>query len=85
MPIPRVSIAAIRSRCLFSLIALVFSILSATSVVAQQAFQFDRFAVEGNQRIEPDTIIALAGIPAGQQVSAGQVNDGLQRILASGF
>jgi outer membrane protein insertion porin family len=55
-------------------------------VAAQaQTFEFDRFVVEGNQRIEPASILSFAGLAPGQTLSAGQVNDALQRVIATGF
>ncbi|MGI1661801.1 outer membrane protein assembly factor BamA [Palleronia sp. KMU-117] len=50
-----------------------------------QTFEFDRFVVEGNQRIEPASVLSFAGLAPGQTLSAGQVNDALQRVIASGF
>lgn len=50
-----------------------------------QTFQFDSVSIEGNQRIEDATILSLAELPLGQPLSPGQVNDALQRTLASGL
>jgi outer membrane protein insertion porin family len=55
------------------------------SPLAQTTFSFDRFVIEGNQRVDPASIVAFAGLPQGQPLTAGQVNDALQRTLASGF
>ena len=67
----------------------VFAITSIFLVFAGQAgaqtFQFDRVSVEGNQRIEDATVLSLAELPLGQPLSAGEVNDALQRTLASGL
>jgi len=52
---------------------------------AQSSFSFDNFVIEGNQRVDPASIVAFADLPQGQPVTAGQVNDALQRTLASGF
>jgi outer membrane protein insertion porin family len=49
-----------------------------------QNYQFNSVSVEGNQRIETSTIVAYTGIERGQTVTAGQLNDAYQRILASG-
>ncbi|MFD1881060.1 outer membrane protein assembly factor BamA [Paracoccus pacificus] len=49
------------------------------------AFVFNSIRIEGNQRIEPQTIISYANIPRGAQVSAGQVNDAVQRLQNSGL
>ena len=50
-----------------------------------QAFRFDTVRIEGNERIEPATILTTAGIPRGQAVSAAEVNAGLQNLLRSGL
>ena len=52
---------------------------------AAQDFQFNNFDVQGNQRIETATILTFAGIPAGEAVSGGVVNDALQRLQNSGL
>ncbi len=52
---------------------------------AQSSFSFDSFVIEGNQRVDPASIVAFTDLPQGQTVTAGQVNDALQRTLASGF
>ncbi|MDE4174606.1 outer membrane protein assembly factor BamA [Phaeobacter sp. PT47_59] len=51
---------------------------------AAQSYRFNAVQVEGNQRIQTDTIVAYAGLERGKAVSAGQLNDAYQRILASG-
>jgi outer membrane protein insertion porin family len=50
-----------------------------------QSYVFDSVAVEGLQRIEPATVLTYAEIPRGEAVSAGELNDAYQRILASGL
>lgn len=52
---------------------------------AAQNFNFNSVTIEGNQRIEPGTILTYAGIGRGQTVSAAQLNDAYQRILGSGL
>ncbi len=49
-----------------------------------QSYRFNAVQVEGNQRIQTNTIVAYAGLERGKSVSAGQLNDAYQRILASG-
>ena len=44
-----------------------------------------RVAIEGNQRVEPGTIVEYAGIQQGQTVSAGDLNDAYQRLIGSGL
>nr|WP_137700869.1 outer membrane protein assembly factor BamA [Marimonas lutisalis] len=50
-----------------------------------QSYRFTSVAIEGNQRIEPGTILSYAGIARGTQVSAAELNDAYQRILGSGL
>jgi len=54
------------------------------SSASAQDFRFTDIRVEGNQRIETATIITFLGFDLGQMVSAGQLNDGFQRIQGSG-
>ncbi|MBY6047386.1 outer membrane protein assembly factor BamA [Vannielia litorea] len=57
----------------------------APSPVAAQSFSFSRVEVNGNQRVDAATIVSYAGIARGETVSAGQINDAYQNILASGL
>ncbi len=50
-----------------------------------QSYRFNQVKIEGNQRIEPATILTYAGIARGETVSAAQLNDAYQRILNSGL
>ncbi|MEM9797061.1 MAG: outer membrane protein assembly factor BamA [Pseudomonadota bacterium] len=50
-----------------------------------QSFNFGRIDVQGNQRIETATILASLGVTPGQTLSAGALNDGFQRLQASGL
>jgi outer membrane protein insertion porin family len=50
-----------------------------------QDFRFDAISVEGNQRIESSTIANFIGVARGETVSAAELNDGYQRVLASGL
>lgn len=50
-----------------------------------QNYAFTSVSVDGNQRIEPATILSYAGIPRGETVSAGQLNGAFQRLEASGL
>lgn len=59
-------------------------VLPADQALAQ-SYRFDSVQIDGNQRIEAGTILSYAGIARGQTVSAGQLNDAYQRILASGL
>jgi outer membrane protein insertion porin family len=50
-----------------------------------QTFRFNAFEVEGNQRIEDATVIATLGVTPGETMSAAQLNEGIQRLQASGL
>jgi outer membrane protein insertion porin family len=50
-----------------------------------QEFSFSRVTVEGNQAVDPQTIITYAGIGRGQTVTGGALNDAYQRIVDSGL
>lgn len=66
---------------------LVFMAISgglAAPAVAQD-YSFSRIVVEGNQRIDPATVIKFAGISRGQTVSDAALNDAFQRVTASGL
>ena len=52
---------------------------------AAQTFRFSTFDVQGNRRIETATILSNLGVTPGQPVSAAQLNDGFQRLQASGL
>ncbi|MEM1428417.1 MAG: outer membrane protein assembly factor BamA [Pseudomonadota bacterium] len=50
-----------------------------------QTFVFNTLDVQGNQRIEAATIAEISGIPRGEAVSAGRVNQALQNLQNSGL
>ncbi len=50
-----------------------------------QTYRFNNVKIEGNQRIEPATILTYAGIARGETVSAAKLNDAYQRVLGSGL
>nr|WP_240611660.1 outer membrane protein assembly factor BamA [Roseovarius nitratireducens] len=50
-----------------------------------QEYRFTEVAIEGNQRIEGDTILSYAEIARGGTVSAGELNAAYQRILDTGL
>ncbi|MEP3638981.1 MAG: outer membrane protein assembly factor BamA [Paracoccaceae bacterium] len=50
-----------------------------------QQFQFGSVQIEGNTRIGDSAILSRAGIDPGQTLSAGQVNDAVQRLQNSGL
>jgi outer membrane protein insertion porin family len=53
--------------------------------VYAQVFSFSNVVIEGNQRVDPATILAFAGISRGDEVSAAGLNDAFQRIQNSGL
>jgi outer membrane protein insertion porin family len=50
-----------------------------------QTYSFGSVVVEGNQRVETGTVLAQLGISQGQAVSAGELNDAVQNLRASGL
>ena len=75
-----------RSSCAVALIAGLAGGISTLSIAAPAyAYVFSRVQIEGNERIEPETILSFANITHGVQVSAGDVNDALQRLQNSGL
>ncbi len=68
-----------------SLAALMALALGAPDPASAQSYRFTSVEVEGNQRVEPGTILSYAGIERGETVSAAELNDAYQRILGSGL
>jgi hypothetical protein len=58
---------------------------AAPVALGAQTFGFGNIRVEGNQRIQTSTILAEAGIAQGETLSAGQVNDAIQSLRATGL
>ena len=52
---------------------------------AAVAYVFNDVRIQGAQRIEPATVLSYANIARGQDVSAGELNDALQRLQNSGL
>ena len=65
--------------------AMAISALVFVNPISAQDFQFNSFDVQGNQRVETASILTFAGIPAGETVSGGVVNDALQRLQNTGL
>jgi outer membrane protein insertion porin family len=79
-------LAAFVQRGLFHLTAVLSLMVIGFSAPAQaQEYRFTDVTVEGNQRIEGDTILAFSGIERGKTVEAGELNAAYQRILDSGL
>lgn len=54
-------------------------------VANAQEYRFTRIDVTGNERIESAAILNFAGIERGKSIGPGALNEGYQRILASGL
>ncbi|MDX5401470.1 MAG: outer membrane protein assembly factor BamA [Rhodobacterales bacterium] len=67
------------------LVGLSFGMTLPADMAQAQSYSFSTVQVDGNQRIEAATILSYAGIARGQTVSAAELNDAYQRILASGL
>jgi outer membrane protein insertion porin family len=79
-------LAAFVKRGVFHLIAALWLGVIAFGAPAQaQSYRFNDVTIEGNQRIEGDTILSYSGIARGETVSAGELDAAYQRILASGL
>ena len=65
--------------------ALAMAAPMATLPTTASAYVFNNVRIEGNQRIEPQTILSYLDLPRGQDVSAGALNDALQRLQNSGL
>lgn len=50
-----------------------------------QSYSFSSIKVEGNTLVDPATIVKFAAIPKGQPISAGELNDAVQRLTDSGL
>ncbi|WP_224815026.1 outer membrane protein assembly factor BamA [Hasllibacter sp. MH4015] len=66
-------------------VALVLSLAVMAVPVTAQTFSFSNFDVQGNERTNDAGVLQVAGISPGTAVSAGQVNDALQRLQNSGL
>ncbi len=50
-----------------------------------QTYTFSSFEVQGNTRIDTASILSNLGVTANQPISAGELNDGFQRLQSSGL
>ncbi len=70
----------------FRVVLAVFATLLIVSGAAfAQSYTFSTVQIEGNQRVEPATILTFAGIARGERVTAGQLNDAVQNLQRSGL
>jgi outer membrane protein insertion porin family len=65
-------------------LALAFALCLAGAAQAQ-TYQFSNFVVEGNQRVDPATVISYAQIDRGAAVTDADLNRAFQNILGSGL
>lgn len=72
------------SICAAALAAGLWSGLGA-SVAQAQSMRISSFDVQGNQRVETGTILTYTGLRSGANVSAGELNDAYQKLVASGL
>lgn len=79
----RFPLAVVRRASAAGLIAAAVA-FGATPVLAQ-SYAFSKVVVEGNQRIEPATIVKFAAVPKGAAVNEAALNDAYQRLTASGL
>ena len=68
---------------IFVMLAVVCGLLF--SQAQAQSYTFSRISVEGNTFVEPATIAKIAGIGQGATVSQAELNDAVQRLIASGL
>ncbi|MEO1313449.1 MAG: outer membrane protein assembly factor BamA, partial [Pseudomonadota bacterium] len=55
------------------------------TLVHAQSIRVSSIAVEGNQRVEAETIRVFSGLQAGQSATPQQVNDAVQRLFDTGL
>ncbi len=55
------------------------------TLLTGQVVTLETIAISGNQRVDEASVRALLGLQPGQQVTAAQVNEALQRLTASGL
>lgn len=77
--------SGVRSSLVGALLVSTVSLGVISSPAWSQAFSFSNVVIEGNQRIEPRTIINQARIERGAALSAAELNDAYQRLMNSGL
>ena len=65
--------------------ALAVAAALAATPLSAQTFAFDQVVVEGNARIDADSVASFAGVPRGQPVTAAELNQAYQDVLGSGL
>lgn len=66
-------------------VLVVLSLVAVAIPADAQTFRFNSFDVQGNVRTNDASVLQVAGLSPGTSVSAGQVNDALQRLQNSGL
>jgi outer membrane protein insertion porin family len=56
-----------------------------TAPALAQSYSFSRVTVEGNQYVDPSSIVGFANLPRGAEISAADLNAAYQRIVNSGL
>lgn len=74
-----------RSLAAGTLLAAALPLALLPAPVMAQTYSFQSVRIEGNARIEPQTILGFAGIGKGQSLGAGALNDAYQRLQGSGL
>lgn len=82
---PATTTARLRHAGAFIFLVIAMALTALPERAEAQSYRFSDVRIEGNQRIEPGTILSYAGIARGETVSAGQLNDAYQSILGSGL
>jgi outer membrane protein insertion porin family len=74
-------------RLALNLVVLAFALilLAFPRPATAQSLRVSQIVVEGNERVDARTIQSYTGISRGQTVSAAELNDAYQRVLASGL
>ena len=66
-------------------VALLTGIGVGSASAQARTFLFDGILVEGNQRIEEETILSYLSIEPGTEITAGELNEALRRVQDSGL
>ncbi|RMD47713.1 MAG: outer membrane protein assembly factor BamA [Alphaproteobacteria bacterium] len=65
-------------------VAILLGLVAAAGPASAQ-YRFSRVVIEGNQRVEPRTIITYAGLRPGEPVDQAALDDAFQRLMGSGL
>ena len=61
------------------------AVIATPDMTLAQSYRFNSVQVDGNARIETSTILSYTGVARGQTISAAELNDAYQRLVASGL